>query len=349
MISLVLNKNSDLSIEERMPPLGIKELKNKVCLKVLSAGICGSDIQRAFNNKAYYYPLVMGHEFSGEVILSSESSAYRNGDKVVVFPLVPCMNCPSCQIGEYAQCFQYKYFGSSLDGGFCEYIIVPEANLVRIPEHVDIIHASMTEPCAVAFHGVKKMNILPGETGLVMGAGPVGLMAAQWMKVNGCKEVFITEVDEKKIEIAEKLGMTAINSNKDDVVDFVMKATAGKGIKYIIEACGLPITFRDSILCGSRQGKILFMGNILGNLVLAENEVSNILRKELTIFGTWNSRNVPTNNNEWSTVLDYLDKKIIVEPLISHIVPLSAGPDIFNRINKKQEYFNKVIFDLRNE
>ena len=97
------------------------------------------------------------------------------------------------------------------------------------------------------------------------------------------------------------------------------------------------------------SGRVLFMGNIRGTLELKEKEVSGILRKEIKILGTWNSKVTPRGNNEWTTVLKYMDREMNVAPLISHILPLSAGPEIFRKIVKREEFTNKVIFDLRRE
>ena len=345
MNSLILESNGKLHYGDKDMPRA--EGDKKIIVKVLSSGICGSDIQRGFGGEAYHYPLVMGHEFAGEIYDPGESTRFKKKDRVVIFPLLPCYKCSACQVGEYAQCSSYDYYGSRRDGGFADYVVVPEANLIPVPDHVDIIHAAMTEPCAVALHGINKLNIKPGENGLVIGGGPIGLMAAQWMKINGCQKVFVSDVDEKKLKIAEELGLTPINSMNEDLVEFVKKQTDWEGIINVVEACGLPLTFRQAVLCGGRKSRILFMGNIRGTLQLEEGDVSSILRKEMTILGTWNSMVTPEGSNDWVTVLKYMDKEMNVTPLISHILPLSQGPEIFDKIVNRKEFTNKVIFDLR--
>ncbi len=346
MKSLILEENKKLVLEERPVP-EMDNYKN-ILVRVISSGICGSDIQRGFSGEAYHYPLVMGHEFTGEV-MESLSAAWKKGDRVVVYPLLPCYRCSSCQVGSYAQCSDYDYYGSRRDGGFAEYVTVPASNLIAIPDHVDSLHAAMTEPCAVALHGISKLGIQAGDSGLVIGGGPIGLMAAQWMKIQGCQTVYVADIEEKKLELAVELGLVPIHSGQTDLVEEMKRLTCGAGFTHVVEACGLPLTFRQAVLCGGMGSKILFMGNIRGSLVLEEHDVSHILRMEMTIFGTWNSKFAPSGHNDWTTVLQYMDKEMIVKPLISHILPLSKGPEIFSKIVNREEFTNKVIFDLREE
>ena len=203
MKSLVLENNQNLVLHTDADiPKAIAE--NSILVKVAACGICGSDIKRGFGNGAYHYPLVMGHEFSAFVAEDAIDGTYKRGDRVAVFPLVPTnINEPAYQTGDYAQLKEYNYFGSRCDGAFAEYLSVPIKNLFRVPEHVDMVHASMTEPAAVALHGVRKMHITAGDFGVVIGAGPIGNMTAQWLKIHGCKDVAVIDIDEKKLKIAQ--------------------------------------------------------------------------------------------------------------------------------------------------
>ena len=161
---LVLEKDKVLSVQDRDMPEAKGD--DSILIRIAACGICGSDIPRGFGGGAYHYPLVMGHEFSGVVAENKSWSKFREGDNVVIFPLLPCRKCEACQTGDYAQCEDYNYFGSRCDGGFSEYLSVPESNLFKIPDHVNILHAAMTESAAVALHGVRKMRISGGETGV---------------------------------------------------------------------------------------------------------------------------------------------------------------------------------------
>ena len=344
MKALVLEKNKILEYKDIAGPE--KKYPNSYLVKVVASGICGSDLHRAFENGAYHYPLVMGHEFSGVIEDTIKEAKFSKGDKVVVFPLIPCKKCTSCHTGDYAQCASYDYLGSRSHGGFGQYVYVPEENLFLVPDDVDIVHAALTEPCAVALHGVKKLKIYPGDVGVVYGAGFIGNVTAQWMKIRGTKEVIIIDIDSKKLQIAESMGLIPLNAKYKDPVKFILAYTRGNGADFAVEACGLPLTFLQSIKSVKNFGEVLFMGNISGTFKLKEKDFSNILRKELKIYGTWNSKIVPNGNDDWSSVLQYMDKELCVSLLISHVPNLSEGAEIFNRLYSKAEFFNRIVFKV---
>ncbi len=344
MKALVLKEKGVLEYTDAPQPVNV--IDSDVLVRVKASGICGSDIHRGFGGGAYHYPLIMGHEFAGVVEEPYQSARYNKGDRVTVFPLLPCKTCVPCQTGDYAQCVDYNYFGSRCDGAFAEYLIVPEDNLIPIPEHVDLLHAAMTEPCTVALHGVNKLSIRPGDTGAVFGGGPVGNMVAQWLRIGGCRQVIIVDIDEKKLQIAKEMDFVTINSKEQHPVEFIASQTGGHGADRVVEACGLPLTFLQAIQSAGRFGEIVFMGNINGEFVISEKDFSNILRKELKIYGTWNSKMTPSGKDDWSTALKYLDKELQVAPLISHTPPLSEGLDMFRKVVKRTEFVNKVIFTI---
>lgn len=339
-----MESDSNLSVVEREIPL--RQEDGSLLVRVVACGVCGSDLPRGFEGGAYRYPLVMGHEFSGMVAEEKESSAFRRGHRVAVFPLIPCRACVACSTGDFAQCTDYDYFGSRRDGGFVEYLRVPEANLFLIPPHVKTLHAAMVEPAAVALHGVRKMHVAAGDTGVVFGAGPIGNMTAQWLRIHGCKRVLVVDIEERKLAIATGMGFEAVNSAQEDPVQRIMELTGGAGAARVVEAVGLPATFLQAVQVAARFGEVVFMGNIHGTFSIGEKDFSNILRKELTICGTWNSKIVPRGADDWTTVLQYLDKELQVAPLISDTPLLEEGPAIFESIRHRKKFHNKVIFKV---
>jgi len=345
MKALVLKANADLKLEERPVPTDPEE--DTLLIKIAACGICGSDIPRGFHNGAYFYPLVMGHEFSGIVEEEAAGSRFNRGDRVTIFPLIPTDPTEKVyESGDYALCKSYDYFGSRRDGAFQEYLRVPEFNIFKVPDHVDLLHASMTEPAAVALHGVRKLHISKGDSGLVIGGGPIGNMTAQWLRILGCDLVVVVDIDPEKLKIAQKMGFTTINSIDKDPVKEIMKITNGAGMPRVVEACGLTVTFLQAIESASVFGEVVFMGNIHGTFTINEKEFSSILRRELSIYGTWNSKIEPKGEDDWTTVLKHLDRDLIVSPLISDLVELDEGPEIFESILHKERFHNKVIFKI---
>ncbi|HUX11412.1 MAG TPA: galactitol-1-phosphate 5-dehydrogenase [Spirochaetia bacterium] len=339
---------ADKKLEYREVPMPVKHGRDPVLVRVTASGICGSDMTRAFHGGAYHYPLVMGHEFAGIVDDPGTASGFRKGDAVAVFPLLPDFDMPQCQIGEYARSTGYDYLGSRRDGGFAEFVYVPEFNLFRIPDHVDIVHAALTEPCAVALHGVSRLDVTPSNTAAVFGGGPVGNMVAQWLRVRGARDVIVVDIDREKLKLAKEMGFSACNPDEGDPVEQIRELTGG-GADCVVEAVGLPQTFVQAIQAAGPGGQVVFLGNIHGEFRLGEKDFSSILRKELRISGTWNSKITPRGNDEWSAVLSHLDRDIRVEKLISHTPPLSEGVEVFERMASGAERYGKVIFRINME
>jgi L-iditol 2-dehydrogenase/galactitol-1-phosphate 5-dehydrogenase len=286
----------------------------------------------------------MGHEISGVVELPAAGSRYAAGDRVVVYPLLPCRRCLPCQTGDYAQCLDYDYFGSRRHGGFAEHLYVPEANLLPVPDHVDLLQACLTEPCAVALHGANHLDIRPGQNAAVFGGGPVGNMAAQWLLLRGASPVFVVDVDPQKLALAQSMGMTPVQASEDPV-RAILEATGGLGADRVLEAVGLPLTFLQAVQCAARFAQVVFLGNIRGQLEISEKEVSSILRRELRIQGTWNSRFHPAGSNDWTTVLKFMGGRLRIAELISHTPALEEGPEIFRAlVSGELGSHGKIVF-----
>lgn len=341
MKALVLESNGSLLFKNVPDPEPDKP--DSILVRILAVGVCGSDVPRAFAHGAYHYPIILGHEFSGEVVESPKGSAFTRGAPVVVFPLLPCHHCLPCGTGDYAQCTDYDYFGSRRDGGFAELVWVPEENLFSIPDGTTYAHAAFAEPCAVALHGICKLPIAPGDSAVVYGAGPVGNLAAQWLRIRGCRDIMLVDVDTRKLLIAEEMGFLAVNPNVEDPVQRCFEQTDGQGADHGVEACGLPITFQQALQSTTRRGNVLFMGNLTGTFSLEEAVFSQILRKEIHIHGTWNSRIQPRGHDDWTTALKHIDSGVQVSRLISHEVNLEKGAEVLHNMATGNGFHNKVI------
>ncbi len=347
MEALVLEADRQLQFypDHPIPEAPAKAPGPCALVRVAACGICGSDIGRGFGGKAYHYPLIMGHEFSGVIEEPAPGGELAAGTPVAIFPLLPCYKCAPCQTGNYAQCEDYDYYGSRRHGAFGEFLRIPEANLFRIPPHVDLKHASMTEPAAVALHGVRMLSVNPGDSAVVFGAGPIGNMTAQWLRIAGAQRVFVVDIDERKLALAGEMGFEPVHGGQVDPVAHINEQTGG-GVQRAIEAVGLPKTFLQTIQCAARAGEVVFMGNIAGTFEIGEKDFSSILRKELTIHGTWNSMITPCGTDDWSTVLKYMDRELQVAPLITDRLSLQDGPAIFDDLLNHRGFHNKVLFDI---
>lgn len=347
MKALVLENKEKIAYKEIEGPEKVGQ--NSVLVKVAAAGVCGSDLIRYGKGKAYHFPLVLGHEFSAVVEEAEEGSKFKKGDRVAVFPLLPKYSDPYSKIGEYGVSSEYDYFGSRRDGAFSEWLYVPEENLIPIPHYVSLVHAATVEPAAVALHAVLKFDIPANATALVIGAGPIGALAAQWLRILGCSRIIVAEVDKKKCEIMKDLGFEVINADECNTVEKVKELTNGKGVNLAVEGCGLSITFLQTIEVVGVFGQVLLLGDLNGDVTLKDSLVSSILRREVKLYGTWNSKVTPIGNSEWEMVLSHMDKDLNVEALISHTPDLSEGVKLFENMVTRKIWHNKVVFAISDQ
>lgn len=326
-----------------------KLLDGQVLIKVKAAGVCGSDIRRVMVTGTYHFPTIPGHEFAGEVVEVTKSvKNIKEGDRVVVFPLIPCRECDYCQIGEYNLCDNYNYLGSRTDGGFAEYVKAPAWNLLPIPDGVDFETAAATEPASVSLHGLRQAQIQPGETVAILGTGPIGIMIAQWARILGAKEIYLMDTIAEKLELAISLGFRAdncINVCEVDPVQAIKERTNGKGVTLAVEAAGVPATLKTTLEITAKGGHILLLGNPEADVVLPSKLLSNILKKQLRLFGTWNSEFHPLPLNEWEMTLKFMENGLLkLKPLISHRFPLEEVVKVFDMMYNRKEIFNRVFF-----
>jgi L-iditol 2-dehydrogenase len=343
MKALVLHGIGDLRYEELEDP---KINKDEVLLKVMACGICGSDIPRVFSKGTYHFPTIPGHEFSGQVLQVGEQvSREWIGKRAAVFPMLPCMKCEACQVGQYAQCKDYNYYGSRCDGGFAEYLAVRPWNLVEIPNSLSYEEAAMTEPAAVAVHALSQVGIEMGDNVVIFGAGPIGLMLGQWAKAWGADKVMLVDIDEAKVEFAKMQGFKYVwNSSKGDAAAWVKEVTKGRGADVAVEGAGVSVTFEQALISVRTFGRVVLMGNPAGDMRLSQKAYWEILRKQLIIRGTWNSGYAELAKNDWKLSIRAMEtRKLNVKPFITHRVGLEKGVEAFEMIRDKKEFTNKVM------
>jgi len=344
MKACVLHGIGDLRHQEVPAP---EPGKGEVLVKIKASGVCGSDVPRVFTKGTYSFPTIPGHEFAGQIVALGEGTdpALLN-QKAAVFPLLPCMKCESCQIGEYAQCKNYNYFGSRCDGGFAEYISVPVWNLVPVPENLSYEEAAMAEPAAVAIHALRQASVEIGDQVAIFGAGPIGLMLARWAEAWGAGKVLLVDIDRGKTEFARKLGFQYVwNSADGDAVQWIEEVTGGRGADVAVEGAGVSVTLEQCLKCTRAFGRVVAMGNPAGDMKLSQKAYWELLRKQLRIYGTWNSSYVSLPKNDWKLAIDAMAQgKIDVKPFITHRCTLEQCNPAMEMMRDRKEFFNKVMF-----
>jgi len=210
---------------------------------------------------------------------------------------------------------------------------------------VSFEEAALTEPASVALHALRRANIEIGDKVAILGTGPIGVILGQWARILGASQIFLVDVVEDKLGVAREYGFSeVINAIREDAVKSVLKKTGQGGVDISIEAAGTPLTFRQSVQIARGGGKVVFLGNMRGEVTLPEDLISSILRKELTMFGTWNSRFTHLPRNEWTTTLYFINKgKLEVKRLITHRFELKDVKEALQMMYKGKQFFNKVL------
>ena len=225
-----------------------------------------------------------------------------------------------------------------------EYIAVKEWNLVFFDDSLSYEEAAMCEPAAVALHAIGQASVGIGDTVAVFGAGPIGIMLGLWARTAGAFRVILCDIDPTKVEFARKQGFDAVNSRETDPVEYIRTQTGGRGADACIEGAGVAQTWEQALKAVKSFGTVVSMGNPAGDMTLTQKGYWEILRKQLTLKGTWNS-SYNDVRNEWRTALAAIaSHRIDVRPLISHRFPLSEADKAFGVMRERKEFFNKVMF-----
>lgn len=210
-------------------------------IEVKYAGICGSDVNvwKGLHPTATY-PRVPGHEFVGILreISGEAKEELSPGDVVVVQPYDSCGICGPCTSGQSNVCRNLSILGIHQDGGFAEYAVVPADKVYKLPADVDLKVAALTEPLAVAVHDVRKSGLQVGQTVLIIGGGPIGMLQALVSREAGASRVFISEINENRIRFIQSLGFETVNPAKEDIEEVTAKVTDGKGFDVVFEVSG---------------------------------------------------------------------------------------------------------------
>jgi L-iditol 2-dehydrogenase len=302
MKALVLLKKGDIQFLSVPKP---KPARGEALIRVKACGICGSDIPRIYGGIAYYYPSIPGHEFAGEVEEVGDPSLDKNwvGKRVTVFPLIPCYNCRLCQIGLYEMCENYGYIGSRRDGAFAEYVTVPVANCMDLPGKVSYESGAFSEPAAVTLHALRRSSIPFGKTVAVFGLGPIGVLFGIWAKISGARRLIGFDIDQRKVDFARENGFNeAMIPEPEKLEKAVENYTEAGGFDLTCEASGSNRALVQSIKITHKFGEVMLLGNQERDVTLTLKEMSLILRKQLTLHGTWNSRFTHIGS-DWKAVL----------------------------------------------
>lgn len=315
---------------------------DEVIVQTKRSGICSTDVVRSMRTGFYHYPIIPGHEFCGVVVAKGKNVENVDvDDAVAVYPLIPCRKCRMCLAGHYNLCDKYSFLGSRRDGGHAEFVRCPAETMVKVPKGVSFEEAFMAEPLAVTLHANRIAGA--GEAVAIMGLGPIGLLAAQWAKFFGAKKVIGVDRNEHRFKIGKQSGIDEFVDTRDtEASAAVEELTGGEGADIIFECSGSDELQAQSVLSAAKRGKVVVLGNPIKSFVLDATAYSRILRRELSILGSWSSL---ISTSEWSESLTAVkEKKLDLLPVVTHGFHLSEAKQVFEDMHFKRFEFSKVNF-----
>lgn len=325
MKAAVYHGSGDLRVEE----VPVRKLKdNEVKIQVKYCGICGTDIHIFHGDGGccdVTPPLVPGHEFSGVVAeVGAGVKTVKVGDRVTGDPNDMCGECYFCKNGMQHFCKNNIGIGTTVDGGFAEYVIMREKQVYKVSDELSFIEAAMAEPISCCLHGIDLCNIKAGDTVLVMGGGPIGMIMMQLAKNAGASKVIMSEPVEEKGEQALKLGATKTIDPLHEDVEAVL-AEYCENVNVVIECVGNVHTQADAVRFAGRGATIMYFG-------LAAPEESfpirpdDIFKKELHITSSY------INPYSFERAIQILESGTVeLESLITNVVPLDDIADVFTK------------------
>jgi L-iditol 2-dehydrogenase len=345
MNAWVLHNINDFRYEQvDTPPVS----ENEVLVRVKAVGICGSDIPRVYRTGTYSYPLIPGHEFSGEVVsVGSNADESWMGKRVGVFPLIPCRQCTPCQNRKYEMCRKYSYIGSRQNGAFAEYVAVPVENLIAIDDTITYEEAAMLEPMAVAVHAMRRVKINASDVVAVCGLGTIGTLLVMYLLDAGVKNILVIGNKDFQRQTVINMGVSGASycdSRTEDVKSWIMEKTGGNGADVFFECVGKNDTMSQAIELSAPSAKVCLVGNPYSDMTLDRTIYWKILRNQLTVTGTWNSSFTHDENDDWHYVLERIKSgRISPTDMITHRYQLEDIDKGFEIMRDKKEDYIKIM------
>lgn len=343
MKALVLEKKLQLSLRDI--DLKTEVDSNEVKIKMHTVGICGSDVHYYTHGKIGPFivnkPMVLGHEGSGTIIeVGSNVSNLNIGDRVCIEPGVPDIYSKEYMKGLYNLDPKLTFWATPPDHGcLTPEVVFPSSFVFKLPDNVSYAEGAMIEPLAVGLQAAEKAKIIPGETALVMGCGPIGLVIALTALAGGCSKVFIADIVSEKLRMCKNYkNLIPIDLNKDNPSEIINKNTDNWGVNIIFEASGAPKAYDvifDSI-CPA--GKVVIVGNPMNPIPI---DFATLLTKEIEI------KTVFRYAHQYERAINLLSSnKIDVKPMITDTVAFDDSIKAFERAAKNLPEDVKIQIQL---
>lgn len=335
MKAIVLEGPGSAGVKEIAEP---RRSDGEVLLQVRKIGLCGSDLNSYRGKNALVsYPRIPGHEIAATVVDAGGNREWPSGTDVTVLPYTGCGQCAACLRGRPNACRENQTMGVQRDGALTEFIAVPPAKLFRA--NLSLKELCLVEPLTVGFHAVGRGRVTAEDTVLVFGCGGVGLGAIAGAAFRGARVIGV-DVDDAKLETARKAGAAeGINSKAGDLHEKLLQLTDGRGPDVVIEAIGLPATYRAAVEEVAYTGRVVYIGWAKEPVTY---ETRPFVHKELDIMGSRNA--TPEDFREVIRMLEA--KRFPVDAAVTHSVRFEEAPAILDAWNREPERFTKIMIEV---
>jgi 2-desacetyl-2-hydroxyethyl bacteriochlorophyllide A dehydrogenase len=312
---------------------------NDVLIRPLAAGICAGDLQHYGGRNPYTkYPLVCGHEVCGEVAeVGGEVKRFKQGDLVVIEPVVGCGHCHPCRHGKPNCCMNFCLIGLHRPGGYAEWCVVPDANVHAVPAGLDPVTASFAEPLTIGIHACRRGQVAGGDYCLVLGAGPIGLAILEVARLRGAR-VVITDLNEDRLAFARELGAETLRAN-DQLLPAVLEQTRHEGADVVIEATGDPRVVESTIDLVAFGGRVVIVGLVKKGVDVALPGL-DFTRKEVNLLGSRNSVNC------FPEAIALLAAGAVKYPRVATTLPLWESVPVFAKLHENPGALHKAVLLL---
>lgn len=324
-------------VEAEKPEVG----PNDLCIKIRKTAICGTDMH-IYNwddwaQNTIPVPMIVGHEYVGEVVdIGSEVKGFSLGDRVSGEGHITCGYCRNCRAGRRHLCRNTFGVGVDRTGAFADYLVIPAFNAFKIPDNISDDLASIFDPFGNAVHTALSYDLV-GEDVLITGAGPIGIMAAAVARHVGARHVVITDINDYRLELAEKMGATkAVNVAKDKLSDVMAGLGMTEGFDVGLEMSGVPVAFQDMLSNMNHGGKVAMLGIPPSDMAVDWNQV---IFKGLVIKGIYGREMFET----WYKMASLIQSGLDLSPIITHQYPVAEFQTGFDVMGSGQS--GKVILN----
>lgn len=339
MKSLLLSEYNHLEIADMPQPVAGP---NELLIRVEACGICGSDVHGFDGSTGRRIPpLVMGHEAAG--VVERVGSAVRDiaaGDRVTFDSTIYCGRCFFCARGEVNLCDNREVMGVSpgpyrRHGAFAEFVAVPRRIVYKLPDTLSFEQAALIEAASVAIHAVNLTPVHLGDTAVVLGAGMIGVLTIQALRLAGCTQVIAVDLEDSRLEMARAVGATETMRASADVPAAVLAHTDGHGAAVAVECVGAEPPIRAAIGSVRKGGAVTLVGNVTPQVAIP---LQDVVTRQIRLQGSCAS------NGEYPAAIALMASGALrVDPLISAVAPLTEGAQWFDRLYRREPGLMKVI------